>query len=227
MKNAAQFLGRFLLDRRGGAPRILEVRDHLDGVYLTTDGATCTLLTEETLADRIGDIFPNRERPERALGQVLASMGARANAPAPSQQPFAQTPHRSVEPPAPAPAGRNDPAFVDLVSAVLNLPEEHTRILHAMVGDRAYAPRMFTEGLLAGHEVAAINLMDAHAATGVDYAALEEAIVEMKKSSLVEVVRDALKPGRSELARFWIVVNPECIEVLACAPAPELVGLVA
>lgn len=223
MPHAAQFLGRFLLDRHGGAPRILEVREHLDGVYLTTDGDVCWLVGEETLADHIGDIFPNRERAERALGQVMASLGVRLSASASAPAPQPGSPHRNV---APAPsAKRNDPAFVDLVSAVLNLPAEHMRILHAMVGDRAYAPRLFTEGLLAGHEVAAINLMDAHAATSVDYPSLVEAIVEMKKSSLLEVVRDGLKPGRSELARFWIVVNPECIDVLACAPTP--VGLVA
>ena len=234
MKNAAQLLGRFFLDRRGTTPRILEVRDHLDGVYLLTDGATSLLMCGDTLSDHIGDIFPNLERAERALGQVMAARSVRvAEISADIEKSSSDAADAGAEPPSvdalPLPAqqysGRNDPAFVDLVSTVLSLSPEHTRILQAILSPHAYLARRFTAGMLAGHDVAAVNLMDAQAAAGVDYPTLIDAIVTMRSASLLEIVQDALPPGRPELARFWIVVNPDCIDLLASGPGPF--GLVA
>lgn len=242
MTNGAQFLGRFLLDRRGATPRVLEVRDHLHGVYLLTNGAEALLLCADALSDRIGDLFLSRERAERALAQVMASHGPRVR--------FLQAAnerdtsirgaerHAKERPLAAEPAGkdastdfiwraspRSDPAFVDLVTAVLDLSDENTRILQAMLASPAYGKRKFTEGMLAGHEAPAINLMDAQAAAGVDYQILVNAITEMKKASLLEVVQDTLPAGRSEISRFWLIVNPNCIDVLASGSLH--VGLVA
>ena len=242
MKNGAQFLGRFLLDRRGATPRILEVRDHLHGVYLLTSEAEALLLCADMLGDRIGDIFPSRERAERALAQVMASMGSRVR--------FLQAANeretsirgaerrKKIEPVNAQPSNaedkvnfvwqaspRSDPAFVDLVSAVLDLSDENTRILQAMVNSPAYAQRSFTEGLLAGHGAPAINLIDAQAAAEVDYQLLVDSITEMKRANLLEVVQDVIAPGQPEIARFWVVVNPDCVDVLASGSTP--IGLVA
>ncbi len=242
MKNGAQFLGRFLLDRRGATPRILEVRDHLHGVYLLTSEAEALLLCADMLGDRIGDIFPSRERAERALAQVVASMGPRVRflQAANERETSIRGAERrnTIEPVNAKPPGTEDlahfalqessnsgPAFVDLVSAVLDLSDENTRILQAMVNSRAYGRRSFTEGLLAGHEVSAINLIDAQAAAGVDYQLLVDAITEMKRANLLEVVQDAIALDQPEIARFWIVVNPDCVDVLASGSTP--IGLVA
>jgi hypothetical protein len=242
MKNGAQFLGRFLLDRRGPTPRILEVRDHLHGVFLLTNEAEALLLCADDLCDRIGDLFTSRERAERALTQVMASMGSRVRflqaanerdtsirgaerrkkaEPAKAEPLAAEVPFDLVRQGPP----RSDPAFVDLVSAVLDLSLDHTRILQALVTSQMYAKRLFTEGLLAGHEAPAINLIHAQAAASVDYQLLVDAITEMKRASLLEVVQDAIAPGQPEIARFWIVVNPYCVDVLASGTTP--IGLVA
>lgn len=229
MKTAEQYLGRFFLDRSGDAPRLLEVRDHLEGVYLVYDGESSSLICARTLAENIGDVFSSRERAERAFRQLTTAMASRRawpTDPLPEVEAPAivePEPFYPIEPPteaSQASALQDDHAYVEAVSAVIALPEADARAFHAIVEDVAYLPHTFLHGALAGSTVSSINLVDARTACGLEYPDLVALLMRLRDQSLLEVVTDTPAPDSRDFSSYWIVVNPDCVEALASTVTP-------
>lgn len=222
MQDAHHYVGRFLLDLRSGEPRIYEIMQHLKGVYLIGNADEQRLLTSESLLALEAQIYDS-------VKAAQAAAPARTTAEADPAPPAPETEQPSNPPSARDPERRplmTVPPIIDVVHAALSLTQAQADILASMLKSDAYAQRCFQNGILAGHELRAINLVDAQIACRMNLSTLVEAIVDFKKMNLLEVVSEQpATEGAPEVAQYWVIINPDCEAALSSDVTP--IGMVA